>query len=51
MVDLYTQILGVLYMENLSKETQATTIRKIIEKETVEKFQELMVEYERECGR
>lgn len=50
MPDLYTQILGILYLD-LSKEEQATMIRKLIQNEVIEKFQELLVEYERECGR
>lgn len=51
MVDLYVQILQVLYREDLTKEQQASLIRSMINEQIVEKFQELIADYQKECNK
>lgn len=51
MGDLYVQILVVLYREDLTKEQQASLIRSMINEQVVQKFQELIADYQKECGK
>jgi hypothetical protein len=50
MVDIYSEVLKILYNDDSTKEEQATQIRKMIEREVIVGFEKLLMDYKNREG-
>ena len=52
-MDLYIQVLVILENDKdyPTNEHKAKAIRKLVDREIVDKFQELIADYQKECGK